>query len=567
MWAAWCWNTAWMASGRLENAAFRRDMLQPAKTQQKILLQMLAANRDSDFGRQHNFARIRNSADFQQRVPPSSYDDFRPYIDRIARGETNVLTTEPVTCLHPTGGSSGGEKLIPYTRSSRRQFQRALQVWIADLFAHCPAVRRGRAYWSLSPALGPMRRSPGGIAIGFENDTEYLGAAARWAARQLLVAPNWLAQVADLETFRYLTLWHLLAADDLALISVWSPTFLTGLLRDLDHWRQPLLDDLATGRPSSRVPESLRTAAYRTYDLHARRRADHLRAVLSAQQLTPAAMCEVWPRLALVSCWADGPSAVPFTELKAMLPDVTFQPKGLLATEAFTSIPLWHRPAAAVAIRSHFFEFIEEHADAATARPRLVHELEIGGRYEVMLTTAGGLYRYRTGDCVAVVDHTESCPLIRFEGRCDGTSDLVGEKLSSAQVESVLHSLWLRLGQRPSFALLTTVASQPPRYRLYLQSRNIDADRLAGAAAWLEKELAANPHYRYAVGLRQLDPIEIVLLDPAGPAAWDLYCRQRAALGQRWGDIKPTALDRSCDWTPTFAPWVIARFTAADKSA
>jgi hypothetical protein len=540
MFAAWCWNTVWMASGRPELLAFRRDVRQVATTQQRVLAKILTDNRDTDFGRRHGFAGLRSPLDFQRRVPPATYDEFRPLVDRIAAGEADVLTAEPVTGLHPTGGTAGGEKLIPYTRSLRRQFQRALRTWIADLFASCPAARRGRAYWSLSPSLGPRRFTVGGVAIGFDDDAEYLGAVARHAARRLLVVPDSLAKVDDLERFRFLTLRHLAAAADLALISVWSPTFFSGLLRDLNRWREALADELEPGRAS----------------------------LLRAGPIDAAALARLWPELALVSCWADGPSAGPFAELRAMLPHATFQPKGLLATEGFTSIPLWNRPAPALAIRSHFFEFIEEAADPTTTRPKLAHELDVGGRYEVVLTTAGGLYRYRTGDGVEVVDRLDECPLVRFIGRFDGTSDLVGEKVSSTQAAAVLEALWRRFEARPAFALLAPGDDhKPPRYRLYLQDRGVTVHRLPEVAAALEQGLAANPYYKQAVGLGQLAAVEVAWLDPEGPAAWDLFCRQHVEAGRRWGDVKLVALDRSPHWEATFAPLVRARSSADDTRA
>src|SRR5262249_5236390 len=153
-------------------------------------------------------------------------------------GRRGVLTREPVTLLEPTSGSVRGEKLIPYTASLRRQFQRALAVWIADLFRHRPALRRGRAYWSLSPALGPPRRSAGGIPIGFDDDTAYLGTLERCAVQRLLVVPPGVARLADMDAFRYATLLGLLRAEDLALISVWNPTFLTALFAPLEAWQE-----------------------------------------------------------------------------------------------------------------------------------------------------------------------------------------------------------------------------------------------------------------------------------------------------------------------------------------
>ena len=47
------------------------------------------------------------------------------------------------------------------------------------------------------------------------------------------------------------------------------------------------------------------------------------------------------------------------------------------------------------------------------------------------MTTGSGLYRYRTGDLVEVGTDGRA---IRFIGRTGNVSDLVGEKLSEAQV-------------------------------------------------------------------------------------------------------------------------------------
>ncbi len=101
------------------------------------------------------------------------------------RDGRRVLTGERVLLLEPTSGTTGGEKLIPYTESLRRQFQHAVAVWIADLFRNRPAVRRGRAYWSISPALAPLYHTAGGVPVGFEDDAGYLGTLEQFALRAL----------------------------------------------------------------------------------------------------------------------------------------------------------------------------------------------------------------------------------------------------------------------------------------------------------------------------------------------------------------------------------------------
>ena len=127
----------------------------------------------------------------------------------------------------------------------------------------------------------------------------------------------------------------------------------------------------------------------------------------------------VWPRLRVVSCWGDAQATLPARELQRRLPGVVVQSKGLLATEAFVSIPF--RGAHPVAIRSHFYEFIDDGGAV-----RLAHELQRGGSYRVVVSTGGGLGRERLGDLVegdGFVDHT---PSLRFLGRSGNVSALCG---------------------------------------------------------------------------------------------------------------------------------------------
>ena len=110
-----------------------------------------------------------------------------------------------------------------------------------------PAVRRGRAYWSVSPSFGPPRRTAAGIPVGFDDDTAYLGRWERLVAGRLLAVPPSVVTLPDLTAFRYLTLLHLVRTWDLTLISVWSPTFLTALLARLEEWQERLCFDVRRG--------------------------------------------------------------------------------------------------------------------------------------------------------------------------------------------------------------------------------------------------------------------------------------------------------------------------------
>lgn len=536
-------NTTWMWKCQSELRRFRKATARVEQTQAAVLQDIVFRNRSSIFGVECQFDKIRTPEDFQQNVPIANYETYADQIERIAAGEPNVLTSEPVRLLEPTSGTSRGEKLIPYTDGLRRQFQRGIATWIGDLFYHRPNVRRGRAYWSISPAFGRARTSAGGIPIGFDDDTAYLGSWEQRLVERLLAVPTAIAKSPDIETFQYQTLLHLVAASDLALISVWSPTFLTTLMRLLDEWHERLTCDLRRG--SDALPPSAR-------------RADELRAIFATDLALPDKLALIWPRLALVSCWADATAASMMPEARSLMPNVEFQPKGLLSTEAFVTVPLFCASGAALAIRSHFFEFEELNLSATAAvgqgQFRLAHQLEDGRRYRVVVSTAGGLYRYQLYDELMVSGYLNQCPLLRFVGRSDLVSDLVGEKLNEPHVRRVLDRVLAQLQLAPVFAMLAPVAGSSPRYRLYLQPSASQCPADAGRlATLLQTGLEENPHYRLACELGQLTTVEIQLLDRSRGSGWTIYERQRIADGQKSGNVKPTALDPWLGWANVFA--------------
>jgi hypothetical protein len=516
---AWVLNSLWMLSCVPEARRFQRATRRVASTQETLLREILRCNQNTRFGRRYNFAQLRNVRDYQRHVPLSLHEDYRDDIASIAAGEPNVLTAEHVELLQPTSGTTSGEKLIPYTGGLRRQFQRAVAAWIANLLWHRPQVRRGRAYWSISPALHRAKRTVGGIRIGFDEDAAYLGTLERLALRHLLIVP------ATLENFRYSTLLALLVAEDLALISVWNPTFLTALFSQFDEWRPRLRDDL-------------------------RRIAPHRVAVVDQEPQ------HLWPRLSLISCWTDAAASLSVSQVRSLFPHVEIQPKGLLATEGVVSFPLVDQPAPALAIRSHFFEFEEQ---SPSGRARLAHEVERGGRYRVILTTGGGLYRYQLRDEVEIVSFLNRCPLLRFLGKADRISDLVGEKLAEVFVRDLLTRAFTARGETPRFALLAPTREQPACYALYLQG--IDDPVLL--AEQIEEGMRENPHYRYAVELGQLRPVEVRLL-PDEVDGWSVYESVCVERGQKVGDVKPASLDAWTGWDERFPN--TTRWTARPSS-
>ena len=199
-------NLCWLASALPSWMLFQLALWFPRRTQQRILRRILRQN-----------SAILKNTPFQQRKT-QDYDDLRPDIDRIMHGKKNQLTAEPILLLEPTGGSSSGTKLIPYTRSLKKEFQRAVDPWIAGLFIRWPSLLFGKHYWSITPTTVEPQESV--VPIGFDADSAYLGRFQQFMSRRIMAVPANIADGQTPEHARFLTLVHLLNTPDLRLISV-----------------------------------------------------------------------------------------------------------------------------------------------------------------------------------------------------------------------------------------------------------------------------------------------------------------------------------------------------------
>lgn len=92
----------------------------PLGTQHKILLYLLDHGRDTLYGNKFGFENIHNEKDFSSRVPVAAYEDLRPYLDEIIlHNKQNVLWDSPVKWFAMSSGTTEDKsKYIPVTKES-----------------------------------------------------------------------------------------------------------------------------------------------------------------------------------------------------------------------------------------------------------------------------------------------------------------------------------------------------------------------------------------------------------------------------------------------------------------
>ncbi|PWA06949.1 GH3 family domain-containing protein [Flavobacterium psychrotolerans] len=90
----------------------------PVVTQQKVFLDLIRQATNTQFGIDHNFKSIKTVEDFVKVVPVRDYEGLKPYVDRVVKGEANVLWRGKPLYFAKTSGTTSGAKYIPLTKES-----------------------------------------------------------------------------------------------------------------------------------------------------------------------------------------------------------------------------------------------------------------------------------------------------------------------------------------------------------------------------------------------------------------------------------------------------------------
>ena len=99
-------------------AQTKKWSLQPALYQNKIFQYLIGQARATSFGKDHHFESIRTYDDFKKHVPIRDYEGLKPYMDRVVKGESDVLWKGKPKYLAKTSGTTSGVKYIPISHES-----------------------------------------------------------------------------------------------------------------------------------------------------------------------------------------------------------------------------------------------------------------------------------------------------------------------------------------------------------------------------------------------------------------------------------------------------------------
>lgn len=360
--------------------------------QQETLVKLVERASLTQLGRKYDFSTCRTYREFARRVPLYSYEDIRPMVMRMIRGEKDVLWPGRVMNFAQSSGTSGGKsKYIPITTDS---FKRNHYQGASDVVAH---------YLNLNPDSRIFAGKALILGGSFANELDVpRGVMVGDLSANLIEFMNPLANLMRVPSKK------------IALMTDWS--------QKLPALVEACMDQDITNL--SGVPSWFLTL---------------IKEVMQRKGVK--CLHEVWPNLEVF--FHGGISFEPYRVQYESLCDMSRMHflNTYNASEGFFAVQTsWDTTAMMLLLDvGVFFEFIPlSDIDSSTPEVYPIWEIEAGKTYELVITACNGLWRYRIGDTVLV---EQLNPVkIKIAGRTKCFINAFGEELMEHNADHAISS-------------------------------------------------------------------------------------------------------------------------------
>ncbi|XP_030629471.1 GH3 domain-containing protein [Chanos chanos] len=418
--------------GKRQRDRLETDTQNIQRVQEETLLKRLKKNADTYYGKQYGFHSIKDTESFRQRHPVTGYEHYRTLVQRVAAGEEKVLIAEKPLILAMTSGTSGASSMLLSTKDTNTEF------FLQGVAVCLDAMRRAfPASESLQRTLKlfytpTFRQSEAGIPIGPNSSTP----ASSRHMLNLYTTPAPAFQVPSERDTLYL---HLLFALKDRSVGTLESNFASTVFyafRALQERWQELVEDIEFGRvsPKLELEAGVRAALEKLVKPDPGRAAE-IRAQF--EEGFEGIALRIWPQLNLVLAVDSGSNQIYGEMLRQhYCKGVPFYSPFYAATEGLIGVNLWplqEKRQYLLCPRSMFCEFLPEASlDAEEPQTLLMDQVQEGQNYELIVTNASGLFRYRIGDIVKVVGFHNQCPVVEFQYRRGQMLNVRGEKVTEA---------------------------------------------------------------------------------------------------------------------------------------
>lgn len=365
--------------------------------QEKVLADIIALSKGSQYARDKGFADIDSKEAFCEQVPVSEYVDYLPYIEANMKADEHQVSMQPTDhYLLSTGRGGRQGKYYIETRLGALARQLSINLWNINLMKLEPNMTQPDVKMLAVTNCAHLENAPNGKVV---RRTSGQAAKELWEnAPDLYVFPYEFleADMSD-EARDYLTALYVLREPGFNMLFCNNLGYFGVLLDQIEEHAEQMIVDIRTGQMSVPLNEKDRCileAGFKADEA----RADELQAILDSQGAL--AVSSVWSDFSFTGAWLAGSVGDYSKDVVRKLPkDMRYLSESYGCSEAMINLPLaYDAKYGPLAVYSCYFEFLPLTGGELLS----MEEVEDGEYYELVISTYSGLYRYNLHDIVRI---------------------------------------------------------------------------------------------------------------------------------------------------------------------
>ncbi|XVF78538.1 hypothetical protein PTKIN_Ptkin14bG0142000 [Pterospermum kingtungense] len=543
--------------------------------QQQVLEEILIKNAGTEY-----LSRFLNGHTdkklFKNNVPIVTYEDIKPYIDRIANGEpSDILLAEPVIEFYISTGTSGGQpKLIPNTAQASKQRAVYNTLYGSVMKKHFGDLEQAGKRMELMFAKTEIE-TPCGLKARAVSTSVFNERGFRTLFSKICTSPIETILCSDTNQSMYCQLLVGLIQHN-EVVAVGS-IFATAVLRAIkfleDNWKE-LCYNVRTGELSDWITDSGCRNALSFVLKPNSELADSIGNICCCTSWE-GIIKKLWPKAKFIRAITTGAMRQYAATLEFYSGGLPLVSMIYASSEALFGINLepLSKPgdvSYTVLPNMAYFEFLPVKKDGATMSQDQVqnsstvshHEsmemksnnediepvdlvnVRPGQCYELLVTTSAGLYRYKVGDILMVTGFHNNAPQFQFVERQNVVLSIDADKTSEAdllkavtEAKTLLDPLGLIMTGYTSYG---DTSSTPGHYVIFLELKEkqgnnnikeLDPKIMTGCCSRMEESL----DYTYRIYRKEnaIAALEIrVVKEGTFDALMDYYVSKGASMNQ-----------------------------------
>lgn len=442
-------------AGGIQYLSLKSASKNPRKSSEKTLRGILEYAKDTEYGKEHNFAEILKAGTaeelfrrYAENVHTNDYEDLRPYVEKHKHGQSDILFPGKPLLYATTSGTTSEPKWIPITKEYLDNvYGKMTKVWLFNFIKNRPLVYSGK----ILSIVGKVKEgeAPDGTMFGSVSGVTQRDCPG--FVKALYSNPQCVYSIADY-TSRYYVLMRMGIEQDITLIVTANPSTIIELQNNVNEFYDEYVKDIENGTLKKDLKIEPETRAELESWLKPNpARAAELRALREKYgRVLPK---HYWPRLQILTTWKCGNTKVYLDKFADSFPEgMLHQEFGYFSSECRFGLVLDDTINTVLFPHFHYYEFIDE-ADLENPNPRFLQldELEEGKRYCPFVTTYAGLYRYNMNDLLEAGPKFKGTPTVHMIQKVNGIVTLTGEKLHERQFIEAVRQAEKELGTSVRF--------------------------------------------------------------------------------------------------------------------